>query len=162
MGRPDTLGADSYHNRRFSHVAGDGRTETAISLDPPFCSIIKPMVDFSKIIRKVCLGIYLKDHTSDIVSLAYQIERELDEWVDGLPHSIRPRTKPNNQPETLRGSKEPRWSKRQKLVLLIREVQNSDTSAFDVEILIRHWQDTTTSESCFSALYYSLPRMPSV
>ncbi|AEO63828.1 uncharacterized protein THITE_2010769, partial [Thermothielavioides terrestris NRRL 8126] len=109
MGRPDTLGADPYHNRRFP------------LLDPTYCAIIKPMVDFARITRKVCLGIYLQDSTTArTVALANQIERELDEWVDGLPGRIRPRTKPASEPETLRSSKEPRWVKRQKLVLLIR------------------------------------------
>jgi hypothetical protein len=100
MGRPDTLGADPYHNRRFPLVAGEesgshSDAEPPDQLDPTYCAIIKPMVDFARITRKVCLGIYLQDSTTArTVALANQIERELDEWVDGLPGRIRPRTKP--------------------------------------------------------------------
>ncbi|KAK4148530.1 hypothetical protein C8A00DRAFT_47629 [Chaetomidium leptoderma] len=113
MGRPDTLGADPYHNRRFPVVRdAEGAKNTDISdlVDPPYCVMIQPMVDFSRITRKVCL----------VVTLAHQIERELDDWVDGVPLCVRPQTKSVGQTETLKSVKEPKWAKRQKLVLLIR------------------------------------------
>jgi hypothetical protein len=127
MGRPDTLGADPYHNRRFP-VARDGETAQSPATDysdladPPYCGIIQPMVDFARITRKVCLAIYLQDNTTpSTITLANQIERELEQWVESVPQSFRPQTKEPNQPETLKSAKEPKWAKRQRLVLLIRK-----------------------------------------
>lgn len=132
MGRPDTLGADPYHNRRFPLVRGEDDSHHAHHqhtsaeppdlLDPPFCAIIEAMVHFSRITRKVCLGIYLQDApTPGTVALANQIERELDAWVDSLPRPIRPRIGSSpGQPETLKSARQAQWVKRQKLVLHIR------------------------------------------
>jgi hypothetical protein len=126
MGRPDTLGADLYHTRRFPIVripktANPTSPEISDGFDPPYCAIIRPMVDFSKITRKVCHGIYLQDNsTARTVDLANRIEHELDEWVDSIPQSIRPQTRSPTQPETLKSAKEAKWMKRQRLVLLIR------------------------------------------
>jgi hypothetical protein len=127
MGRPDTLGADLYHNRRFPFVkdletASPTTPDSSDGFDLPYCAIIQPMVDFSRITRAVCHSIYLQDNTtSRTVELANQIERELDAWVDSLPAAIRPDTKSFGQPETLKSAKEAKWVKRQKLVLLIRK-----------------------------------------
>ncbi len=127
MGRPDTLGADPFHNRRFPLIRGDGAAdltdaELPDSFDAPYCVIIKPMVDLSRITRKLCLGIYLQDNTTTkAVALAFQIEREMEEWLDSLPKAIRPQPALTTQPETLKSVKEPQWVKRQKLVLLIRK-----------------------------------------
>lgn len=124
MGRPDTLGADLYHNRRFPLVRDADGVSTITELDtnePAYCAIIKPMVGFSRITRRVCLGIYLQDNTtSETVALANRIEQELDEWVESVPSSIQPRTKASAQPETLKSAKQAKWMKRQRLVLLIR------------------------------------------
>lgn len=126
MGRPDTLGADPYHNRRFplirgEEAAGVPSAHPPESYDPPYCVIIKPMVEFSRITRKLCLGIYLQDNTTArAVALASQIEEELEQWLESLPKAIRPQPALTSQPETLKSVKEPQWVKRQKLVLLIR------------------------------------------
>jgi len=129
MGRPDTLGADPSHNHRYPLVRDAETTDPSahessnVVTDPPYCGIIKPMVDFSRITRKVCLRIYLQDSaTAGTVSIANEIESALDGWVNNLPPSIRPQTKFSSQPETLRSAKEPKWAKRQKLVLLIRKL----------------------------------------
>jgi hypothetical protein len=127
MGRPDTLGADPYHNRQFPLTRAEGvadlpDADQPDSFDPPYCIMIKPMVDFSRIIRKLCLGIYLQDNTTTrAVALAFQIEQELEQWLESLPKAIRPQPTLTNQPETLKSVKEPQWVKRQKLVLLIRK-----------------------------------------
>ncbi|KAH6856158.1 fungal-specific transcription factor domain-containing protein [Chaetomium sp. MPI-CAGE-AT-0009] len=126
MGRPDTLGADSYHNQHFPFVpslesASPTTPGSSDNFDPPYCAIIKPMVDFSRITRKVCHGIYLRNNTTPkTVGLADQIEQELDEWVNSLPSLIRPQPKSVGKPESLRAAKEAKWVKRQRLVLLIR------------------------------------------
>ncbi|KAK4119489.1 hypothetical protein N657DRAFT_581552 [Parathielavia appendiculata] len=126
MGRPDTLGADSYHNRRFprvrdSEIANTPDTESLDLGDPPYCGIIEPMVEFARITKRVCLAIYLQDNTTPrTIAVANQIERELDEWVERVPPSFRPQIKDPTQPETLKSAKEPKWAKRQRLVLLIR------------------------------------------
>jgi hypothetical protein len=128
MGRPDTLGADPYHNRRYP-VVRDGDTapspapDSSDLADPPYCGIIQSMVDFARITRKVCLAIYLQDNTTpSTIALANQIERELEEWVESVPQSFRPQTRDPNQPETLKSAREPKWVKRQRLVLLIRKL----------------------------------------
>ncbi len=127
MGRPDTLGADPYHNRRFPVIKGEGVSDppdddSPDAFDAPYCVMIKPMVDFSRIIRKLCLGIYLQDNTTArAVALAFQIEQELEQWLESLPKTIRPQPTSVNQPESLKSVKEPQWVKRQKLVLLIRK-----------------------------------------
>lgn len=126
MGRPDTLGADPYHNRSFPLIKGEGAEQSpnpqwTASLDPSYCVIIKEMVDFSRITRKICLGIYLQDNTlTRTVELAFHIEQDLEHWITSLPKAIRPQTGQSSQPETLKSVKEPQWVKRQKLVLLIR------------------------------------------
>lgn len=49
MGRPDTLGADLYHNRRFplTEVALSAGGRDLELLDHAHCAIIKCMVDLS-------------------------------------------------------------------------------------------------------------------
>ncbi|WYZ46655.1 hypothetical protein EsH8_IX_000880 [Colletotrichum jinshuiense] len=121
MGRPDTLGADLYHNRQFP-VIGEADTEYSGSLelvDPPSCAIIKCMVDYSKIIRSICLGIYLPETTVPrTVQLAHQIDQDLQRWAESLPEPIRPTT--SVEPRSLKSIKEAQWMKRQKLVLTMR------------------------------------------
>ncbi len=127
MGRPDTLGADPYHNRQFPVTSTEQPTphpadiDAPGPLDPPYCAIIKPMVDFSKITRRICFSVYLQDNTTKrMLTLAFQIEKELDDWINSLPAAIRPQTTLTIQPETLKSVKEAKWIKRQRLVLLIR------------------------------------------
>lgn len=119
MGRPDTLGADLYHNRRFPLVKDVDTENNAELLDSTYCVIIKSMVDFSRIARSICLSIYLPDTTAPrTVALAYQIERDLESWVSSLPEAIRPKHPQGRQ--TLEGAKDAQWAKRQRLVLTIR------------------------------------------
>ena len=127
MGRPDTLGADAYHNQRFPTVLGSSGESTSTSenrsVEPPYCGIIKSMVDFSRIIRSICLGVYLPEierTLSKTVAVAKKIEEDLENWVDSLPESIRPTKNPAQLPRCLRNAKEPNWVKRQRLVLTIR------------------------------------------
>ncbi|OHW97257.1 C6 transcription factor [Colletotrichum incanum] len=121
MGRPDTLGADLYHNRLFP-VIGENDTEYSGStelVDPPSCAIIKCMVDYSKIIRSICLGIYLPETTVPrTVQLAHQIDQDLQQWAENLPEPIRPTT--SVEPRSLKSVKEAQWMKRQRLVLTMR------------------------------------------
>ena len=119
MGRPDTLGADLYHNQRFSLISNVDVGDPDL-LEPPHCAIIRSMVDFSRVMRKVCLSIYLSEiSVSKAVDVIKQIEQDLDHWVAALPQEIRPRLQSSVAP-SLQDAKSPRWVKRQRLVLTIR------------------------------------------
>lgn len=109
LGRPDTLGLDEYHNRRLPDV------------DDTEYAIIPYMVDFSRIIRKVAVHIY-HSHLSlqQKLALALQIESEMDDWVARLRPSIRPSLRPEDV--QLGGLREPKWVRRQRLVLGIRMI----------------------------------------
>ncbi|KAJ3540815.1 hypothetical protein NM208_g4888 [Fusarium decemcellulare] len=122
MGRPDTLGADLYHNRQFPRIKSD-QAEDGMSSElseHPLCAIIEHMVHFSKITRSICLSIYLPETTAPMmVALAGQIERDLEAWAQKLPETIRP-TGSTSQVPSLRGVKDVQWVKRQRLVLNLR------------------------------------------
>lgn len=120
MGRPDTLGADTYHNRRFpitdSREAVDD-SGTCEMLEHPSCSIIKCMVDFSRITKDICQNIYLSGVTVlRTVHLAYQIESNLEQWIETLPEEIRPTELSGGLP-SLSKARDQQWMKRQRLVL---------------------------------------------
>lgn len=127
MGRPDTLGADLYHNRQFPLLESDqSRDGGAITLDPetlepPHCAIIKIMVDLSRIIKSIGLDIYLSDQiTLRTVELAFRLQADLDQWAETVPLEIRPR--PNvGDLVTLKSARDSQWVKRQRLVLTLRE-----------------------------------------
>ena len=122
MGRPDTLGVDLYHNRQYPQIQGEPSSSNANPelLEPPQCAIIKCMVDFSRITRAVCLGIYQSASPPQRnLSLANRIEKDLDNWLDSLPASIRP-TRAYESERSLKSVKDTQWMKRQKLVLSIR------------------------------------------
>jgi hypothetical protein len=128
MGRPDTLGADAYHNQMFPTVGFAGGEVTspaeAEGLEPPYCAIVKAMVDFSRIIRSICLGIYLPEHECTLakrIATAEKIEGDLEAWTGSLPENIRPSRNLVQRPQGLRNAKEPNWVKRQRLVLTIRK-----------------------------------------
>lgn len=107
LGRPETLGLDEYHNRRLPEV------------DDAEYAIIPCMVDFGRIIRKVAVRIYHSPLSlQQKLSLALKIEKEMNEWVARLPTTIRP--SPWQEEAHLGGLKEPKWSRRQRLVLGIR------------------------------------------
>ncbi|CAG9937423.1 unnamed protein product [Clonostachys rosea f. rosea IK726] len=122
MGRPDTLGADLYHNRRFPRIGnGQNETETDSEMtEHPCCAIIEHMVHFSKITRNICLSIYLPETTIPMmVAMAGQIERDLEAWTQKLPEAIRPMGSSTQVP-SLRGVRDVQWVKRQRLVLNLR------------------------------------------
>ncbi|KAI8183021.1 putative transcriptional regulatory protein [Colletotrichum sp. SAR 10_86] len=121
QGGPAHTGADLYHNRQFP-IIGETENEYSSSsdlVDPPSCAIIKSMVDYSKVIRSICLGIYLPETTVPrTVTLAHQIDQDLQKWVESLPEPIRPTG--TVQPRSLKSAKEAQWMKRQRLVLTMR------------------------------------------
>ncbi|KAK6076239.1 C6 transcription factor [Seiridium cupressi] len=121
MGRPDTLGADLYHNRSFPLIGNESSGSSPDDrFDPPQCAIIKSMVDLSRITRSICLDIYLPETiTPRTVALAYRLEQDLDKWIEGLPEAIRPR-QATGEPVSLKSVRDPQWAKRQRLVLGIR------------------------------------------
>ncbi|EEY15972.1 conserved hypothetical protein [Verticillium alfalfae VaMs.102] len=122
MGRPDTLGADLYHTRPYPFIQGSPNADASQPelLEPLHCAIIKSMVDFSRLTRTVCLGIYLSDTpVLSTTALAFQIEKDLDRWIESLPEQIRPNITAG-PPSTLKAARDPQWAKRQKLVLTIR------------------------------------------
>lgn len=112
-----------YHNRLFP-IIGEAETESSAGgselVDPPSCAIIKCMVDYSKIIRSICLGIYLPETTVPrTVQLAHQIDQDLQRWAEDLPEAIRPTT--SVEPRSLKSVREAQWMKRQRLVLTMHE-----------------------------------------
>jgi hypothetical protein len=127
MGRPDTLGADRYHNRHFPVIETErGTTSPALIPDydtsePSHCAIIKVMVDLSRIMKDIGTKIYLSDEIDlRTVNLAFTLQSELDEWVESVPAEIRPRPNPSDL-VSLKFAKDPQWVKRQRLVLTLRK-----------------------------------------
>ena len=121
MGRPDTLGADLYHNRKFPQIQGEVSSfeQSPDMTEAPHCAIIKSMVDFSRITRTVCLEIYLSDSPAQAnIQLADQIEQDLDRWLDDLPANIRP-SRTFASSKSLKGIRDAQYMKKQKLVLSI-------------------------------------------
>jgi hypothetical protein len=121
MGRPDTLGADVYHNRRFpateAPLADDSRGLEL--LDHAHCAIIKCMVDLSRITKSICLRIYLPQVTlAAAITLARELEERIEQWVRDLPEVIRPLL-PSAQDPGLRRARDLQWMKRQRLVLTL-------------------------------------------
>lgn len=121
MGRPDTLGADLFHNRRLPV------TETPQSNDPrdvelldhAHCAIIKCMVDLSRITKSICLQIYLPQVTlAAAITLASELEQKIEQWVTNLPEVIRPIVA-SAQDLGLRRARDLQWMKRQRLVLTL-------------------------------------------
>ena len=121
LGRPDTLGMDAYHNRRLPEI------------DDSEYAIIPLMVDFAQIIRRVSVIIYHTRSTwQEKMMQASQIERELEAWVTRLPEKI----KPFSPGERLGGSlKEPKWCRRQRLVLNIRKHRSFSTRIASLSLL---------------------------
>lgn len=115
VGRPDTLGMDEYHNRSLPER------------DDSEYSIIPWMVDFAQIIRKVSVQIYHSRFTlQDKLQLALQIESEMDKWVARLPSRIKPDLQ--GQPAASGALRDPKWARRQRLVLGIRELSTPNAS----------------------------------
>lgn len=107
LGRPDSLGADVYHNRALPPIT---ENETAI---------ITPMVDFARIVRKVSAYIYMPATDTDRrIDVATELESELDHWVSSLPEVIRPQL--DGSAENLGLKKDPMWAKKQRHTLRLR------------------------------------------
>jgi Fungal specific transcription factor domain len=109
LGRPDTLGMDSYHNRPLPPI------------DESENSIIPIMYQLSHIIRKVSAEIYLS-HTRPDEKLrqATQIELELDQWLNNLPAIIRPPLGSSVEAMQSAGNiRNPYWPRLQVLILKI-------------------------------------------
>ncbi|EFY85752.1 hypothetical protein MAC_08222 [Metarhizium acridum CQMa 102] len=124
VGRPDTLGADLYHNRRFPVIEGkegvDSTTTNVDLLEPSNCAIIKSMVDLSRIVKNIGLEIYLsEDITLRTVDLAFRLQTDLDKWADSVPPEIRPRLNAADL-VSLKSARAAQWIKRQRLVLTLR------------------------------------------
>lgn len=112
LGRPDSLGLDEYHNRHLPEV---DNTEYAI---------ISCMVDFGRIIRRVAVRIYhSRMPLQQKFSAALEIESEMNGWVAKLPSKIRPSLGLENSRSG--GLREPKWCRRQRLVLGIRTSMTS-------------------------------------
>jgi hypothetical protein len=112
LGRPDSLGLDEYHNRCLPEI---DNTEYAI---------ISCMVDFGRIIRKVAVRIYhSRISLQQKFSAALEIESEMNGWVARLPSKIRPSLGLEGSRDS--GLREPKWCRRQRLVLGIRRSMSS-------------------------------------
>lgn len=124
LGRPDTLGADIYHNRSLPLVGLDTETghRNPEMTEQPHCAIINYAVDLARITRTICQKIYLSNPSiTDMITLTNQIERELEVWIESLPSAIRPDTQNQLiQKPSLRSARDAQWAKRQRLVLNIR------------------------------------------
>ncbi|KAF4460529.1 hypothetical protein FALBO_12685, partial [Fusarium albosuccineum] len=122
VGRPDSLGADVYHNRHYPAIKGDPACceQSPELMESPSCAMIKAMVDFTRIIKAVILGIYLADSTLDqAISKSRKIEQDLERWLENLPVEIRP-NRNHVQARPLKATKDPQYAKKQRLVLKIR------------------------------------------
>lgn len=123
MGRPDTLGADVYHNRRYPKTTGDPlMVGTARELlEPPQCAIIEHMVNISRLIRAICVNVYMLNLPLEkMIVVAGQIEQDIERWVDTLPLELRPLIEVG-QKQPLKSSMVPQYVKRQRLATTIRE-----------------------------------------
>lgn len=125
IGRPDTLGADAYHNRKLplvEAVVNNGNGQHNVMGEPPHCAIISCMVSFSKITKRVCQDVFLSDETvSHAMRTIAVIEEALDRWLQELPEMIRPTVAHSPQQQSsLRRARDAQWIKRQRLVLNIR------------------------------------------
>lgn len=122
MGRPSGLGSEEYHNRGFPLTEfTPGADPASHLLDPPHCAIIEHMVHFSRLIRQVCIDIYLPQNSAArTVELAQHLDQRFDGWLSRLPEPIRPRLE-SDRSSKIGSHKEAMWMKRQKLVLNMRK-----------------------------------------
>ena len=108
VGRPDTLGMDEYHNRSIP------------PRDDSEFAIIPWMIDFAQIIRRVSVQIYhSRISLQEKLQIALQIEMEMDRWLARLPEKIKPDI--GGYRLSRSALRDPKWARRQRLVLGIRE-----------------------------------------
>ena len=105
LGRPDSVGMEDYHNRAMPPV------------DQSEISIIPCMIPFARITRQVSVATLSKKSLREKIATANEIETEMDRWLLNLPDMIRPDMK---QTQGVRILKDPKWARRQRLVLQIR------------------------------------------
>lgn len=121
LGRPDTLGDDRYHNRCYpsSSPAVGGTPATGPGeTSAPDLAIIPAMVEFSRIIKKLCLDIYMATVPSgEKLRLAQCIEVELDNWMNKRSVDVRP----SGGLMPLKSIKGWKYVMKQQLVLKIRK-----------------------------------------
>lgn len=113
LGRPDTLGLDEYHDRSIPPV------------DDSEFAIIPLMVDFSRIVRRIAIGIYhSRTSWQQKMARAHGLEGELDGWIAGLPARIRPACPSSSSSSCSSGGlaalRQPRWCRRQRIITEIR------------------------------------------
>lgn len=105
LGRPDSVGMEDYHNRLMP------------SVDDSEIAIIPCMIPFARITRQVSVATLSKKSLRDKIATANDIENEMDRWLSMLPETIRPDV---SQKQGLKIVKDPKWARRQRLVLQIR------------------------------------------
>jgi hypothetical protein len=105
LGRPDSVGMEDYHNRVMP------------SIDESEIAIIPCMIPFARITRQVSVATLSKKSLRDKIATANEIEHEMDRWLSMLPETIRPDV---SQKQGLKIVKDPKWARRQRLVLQIR------------------------------------------
>jgi hypothetical protein len=121
IGRPDSLGADVYHNRRYPVTTADTLGTESQLLEPPQCAFIKFMVDFSRIIKATYLKLYTLDLTLEMtITVSGRIEQDLERWVETLPPALRP-LNDVTQKRPLKAAMDPPYVKRQRLATTTRE-----------------------------------------
>lgn len=128
MGRPDTLGADLYHNRRFpvTELSQSARGMDFEMIDHAHCAIIKCMVDLSRITKSICLHVYLPQITlAAAIAPIQELENRIEQWVTALPEAVRPIVV-SSQDLGLRRARDLQWMKRQRLVLTMSQSSMPD------------------------------------
>lgn len=105
LGRPDSVGMEDYHNRSMPLVE-----ESEIAIIP--C-----MIPFARITRQVSVATLSKKSLREKIATANEIESEMDKWLSMLPGVIRPDV---SQVQGIKILKDPKWARRQRLVLQIR------------------------------------------
>ncbi|KAF2762117.1 hypothetical protein EJ05DRAFT_197812 [Pseudovirgaria hyperparasitica] len=106
LGRPDTLGMEDYHNRPKPPV------------DDSETGILTSMLGLARIMRSTSISIYLSKATiAEKLTRAFEIEADIDAWVQTLPVRIRPNMTPDHKRNALT---DPTWAQRQRMVLQIR------------------------------------------
>jgi hypothetical protein len=107
LGRPDSLGLEEYHNRRHPPI------------EDSEIVILPVMIPFAHITRRVSMAMYLSSASMrEKISLASDIESQMDTWISSLPERIRPGL--TREESSSRILKDPKWARRQRLVLHIR------------------------------------------
>lgn len=105
LGRPDSVGMEDYHNRAMPPI------------DQSEIAIIPCMIPFARITRQVSVATLSRKSLREKIANANEIEAEMDRWLSDLPNIIRPDV---TQTQGVKILKDPKWARRQRLVLHIR------------------------------------------